>query len=131
MTDDRLLQLAEEARQNSYSPYSCTSVGAALLTKSGKVYTGANVECASYPAGICAERSALAAAVSAGERELAAIAVAGGAHGEPSTVPFYPCGMCRQALYEFSPEMRVITADGTVTLKELLPLAFNGEAIKK
>lgn len=89
--------MALEASANAYAPYSKFKVGAALLAKSGRVYKGCNIENASYPAGICAERSALARAISDGEKDFKAIAIA-----SPSSDKFiYPCGICRQALLEF------------------------------
>lgn len=117
-----LVDRALEARQNAYAPYSHFNVGAALLCEDGTVYTGCNIENQSYPAGICAERAALAAAVSQGQRRFSAIAVAGG------DVPITPCGICRQALAEFG-EMEVICSSAqkdffSISLKELLPHGF-------
>ncbi|HLF24843.1 MAG TPA: cytidine deaminase [Anaerolineae bacterium] len=126
MTDDErqvLIARAMAARQRAYAPYSKYQVGAALLARSGKIYEGVNVENAVYPAGICAERSALAAAVSDGERHFAAIAIATQNGGSP-------CGVCRQMLSEFGLDLAVllINAEGevvhTTTLRELLPRAF-------
>ena len=96
-----LIAKAILAREASYSPYSGISVGAALLTKSGKVYLGNNIENASYSPTICAERVAFFKAISEGEREFAAIAIAGGRAGEPSQASFPPCGVCRQVMSEF------------------------------
>jgi cytidine deaminase len=118
-----LVEQARAARANAYAPYSHYPVGAALRTAGGRVYPGANVENASYPVGLCAERVALFSAVAAGERKFQALAVvtADGAS---------PCGACRQALAEFGLGLEVILADekGTirqvVTLKKLLPMAF-------
>jgi homotetrameric cytidine deaminase len=127
-----LAAAAVEARENSYSPYSGFSVGAALLTKSGKVFTGCNIENAAYSPTLCAERVAMAKAVSEGEREFAAIAVAGGkAGGEPQYC--YPCGVCRQVLFEFG-DMEVIIAkkpdDYCVhRLAELLPHGFGKDCL--
>ncbi len=103
MTDGKaLMAAAQKARENSYSPYSHFRVGAALLTKSGKIYTGCNIENAAYPATVCAERTAIFKAVSEGEREFEAIAIVGGKEGE--TAPFCaPCGVCRQVMAEFCP----------------------------
>lgn len=123
-----LVRLARAARANAYCPYSGYAVGAALLAVSGRVYVGANVESASYGATICAERAALAAAVSAGERRFAAIAVAAG------DAPATPCGICRQLLAEFG-DMTVIGAAAAgggfveTTLAALLPAAFTAAAI--
>ena len=129
-THRKLLDRALNARQNAYAPYSGYRVGAALLCPNGKIYTGCNVENASYSATICAERSAFAAAVSAGEREFTAIAVAGGKE-ESADEAASPCGICRQVMREFAdPEqMRVIIAVSPtdykeMTLEELLPESF-------
>jgi cytidine deaminase len=120
---DSLIRDARVAGERAYAPYSRYYVGVALRTTNGITYLGCNVENASYPAGICAERVALVKAVSEGERQFDALAVVtrdGGA----------PCGICRQMLYEFAPQLRVIIArtDGHVvfdgTLSELLPLGF-------
>ena len=120
----KLVEIALHTRQWAYAPYSNYPVGAALLTGSGKIYEGVNVENAAYPSGMCAERIAVFKAISEGERELSAIAVVT-ANGGP------PCGGCRQVLAEFSPDLVVIIADeeGNVrhelSLKELLPAAFD------
>lgn len=117
-----LLALAEEIRGNAYAKYSHFHVGAALLAASGKVYLGVNVENASYPNGICAERSAVSAAITAGERDFTAIAIC----GEPASAVCYPCGMCRQVLAEFCPpDFPVILADGIYALKTLIPYTFS------
>ena len=120
-----LLRKANEALKNSYAPYSGYRVGAALLTKTGKVYTGSNIENASYGLTICAERVALFNAVNKGEREFIAIAIVS---DDPSTPPF-PCGACRQVLAEFSPSMEIIVKKGDEViiknLKELLPYSFD------
>ncbi len=125
-----LLALAEEARGASYSPYSGITVGAALLTASGKVYRGANIENASYTPTICAERVAFFKAISDGERDFVAIAVAGGEKGQPSKADFPPCGVCRQVMAEFCPgNFRVIWGNGEKitdkTLREILPCSFD------
>jgi cytidine deaminase len=120
-----LLARARAAQQHAYAPYSGFRVGAALLAADGRVFIGANVENAAFPATICAERVALPAAVIAGARELEAIAVVGDGPG-----PCTPCGMCRQALFEFAPDLLVIAAgtDGVpVRLRlgaDLLPHGF-------
>ena len=128
MTDDELIARAAAARTRAYAPYSGFAVGAALLTESGSVYEGVNVENASYPVGICAERAALAAAVSHGERSFSALAVIA-----DSTDVCAPCGMCRQMLMEF-PIRRILLANtaGAVrvmTPAELLPCAFGAAAL--
>ncbi|MBQ9568016.1 MAG: cytidine deaminase [Lachnospiraceae bacterium] len=137
MDKAELCRLADEARKNSYCIYSGFSVGAALLTANGRVYKGCNIENASYPAGICAERTAFCKAISEGEREFAAIAIAGGPVGEaPSDA--YPCGICRQFMNEFvdgdSFEVLVVHEDmsfSTHTLAELLPYSFGPKSLKK
>lgn len=124
MTDKKLYRIANDVKENAYAPYSGFRVGAALLTRSGKVYTGVNVENASYGATLCAERGAVAKAVSEGEREFRVLAIASSA-GEAM-----PCGICRQVLMEFEPELRVITGKDeehleSDSLQELLPGAFS------
>ena len=125
---DSLVKAAREAAVKAYAPYSDYPVGAALLTPDGQIYTGCNVENASYGLSVCAERVALFKAVSEGRRSFTALAVAG---GQRRTA--VPCGACRQVLAEFcAPGMPVFSArlkGGTVTsatLAELLPLAFTG-----
>ncbi|HOO13398.1 MAG TPA: cytidine deaminase [Bacillota bacterium] len=124
-----LLALAERAKEYSYSPYSRFRVGAAIAAKDGRVFTGANVECASYGATICAERAAVVKAVSEGCRSFEAIAVASDAEDGS-----FPCGICRQVLAEFGLDIKVITGkpDGDIrvcTMAELLPCAFTGEEL--
>jgi len=129
MDDTRLVAAAVEARGRAYAPYSGFAVGAALLSKGGRVFTGCNVENASYGLTMCAERVALFRAVAEGVREFLAIAVACG------EAPCAPCGACRQALYEFAPDLRVIMADGegrtwnAASLSELLPAAFGPQSV--
>ena len=132
MIDYKSLMIeAQRAREKSYSPYSHFKVGAALLTKSGKVYTGCNIENAGYSATNCAERTAIFKAVSEGEREFEAIAVIGGKEGETS--PFCaPCGVCRQVISEFCPkDFKIILGNeekhSVYTLDSLLPFAFTNE----
>ena len=125
-----LILKAIEARGNSYCPYSNIAVGAALLTKSGKVYLGNNIENASFSPTVCAERVAFFKAISEGEREFSAIAIAGGKMGEPSQADFPPCGVCRQVIGEFCKgDFLVIWGDGEKiterTLAEILPDGFN------
>lgn len=118
-----LIVVANQARQYAYAPYSNYRVGAALRTKSGKIYTGVNVESAAYPTTMCAERVAVYKAVSEGEREFDAIAVVTDNGGSP-------CGGCRQVLAEFGLETAVLIADGAgrllrqTSVSELLPGAF-------
>ncbi len=122
----KLIQAAQEARRWAYAPYSKYPVGAALLSASGKIYDGVNVENAAYPTGICAERVAVFKAVSEGEREFIAIAVVTDNGGSP-------CGSCRQVISEFGLETIVVLADaqGQVVLEtsisDLLPGAFRPE----
>jgi len=119
----KLIQLAVEARERAYAPYSNYWVGAALVTPSGKYFTGANVESAAYPTGMCAERVAIFKAVSEGEREFVALAVVTSNGGTP-------CGACRQVMAEFGLDTIVLIADTQGNLKqeasvsELLPGAF-------
>ena len=127
MTDEKLLEMAEGMLAYSYVPYSHYPVGAALLGKDGRVFTGCNVENAAYGNTMCAERTALFKAVSEGARAFEAIAIA--ARG---SAPF-PCGACRQSLYEFAPDLRVmVTWDGEVrktTLRQLLPEGFGPSSL--
>ena len=123
-----LRKKAIEAMRAAYAPYSGFFVGAALLCKNGRIYTGCNIENASYSVTVCAERVALFSAIAAGEREFEAIAVAGGKNGEIDA-PCAPCGVCRQALAELCPnDMRVllVTKDGyeEYSLEALLPKSF-------
>ena len=121
---DEMLAAAREAMERgSYAPYSNFNVGAAVLAE-GEVFAGANIENASYPVSVCAERNAVAAAVNAGKRSIEAVAVVSRAD-----VPTPPCGACRQVLNEFGPQMLVTveSASGTRetwTLPEILPHAF-------
>lgn len=128
MTDELLLQKAEEARSLSYCPYSGMAVGAALLTKSGKVYLGANIENAAFTPTVCAERTAIFRALLDGEREFSKIAISGGKAGEHVESSFSPCGVCRQVLSEFcAPELEILLSGDTprkYTLGELLPASF-------
>ena len=125
-----LVLQAQEAMKNAYAPYSGFKVGAALLAKNGKVYTGCNVENASFSPTICAERTAVAKAVSEGEREFSAIAVVGGKGGEITGI-FPPCGVCRQVMQEFCDPDFLIHMGGkngeiqTVSLENLLPYGFS------
>ena len=121
-----LYRLADAVKENAYAPFSDFRVGAALLTGSGSVYTGVNVENSSYGGTICAERTAFVKAVSEGEREFEAIAIASSG-GEAM-----PCGICRQFMYEFEPELDVITGEDEENLRvqklsDLLPGGFRLE----
>lgn len=125
-----LIDLALEARRRAYAPYSNYSVGAALRTKSGKLYTGVNVENAAYGHTICAERTAVVKAVSEGEKEFEVIAVATANGGTP-------CGACRQVLSEFGLDTLVLIANekgellNEMTVADLLPGAFTPEKLGK
>lgn len=124
MNHDKLFHEAVSAAENSYSEYSGFSVGAALLTAEGKIYTGCNVENASYSLTICAERTALFKAVSEGERQFSAIAVAGSSDGDFSR-PCVPCGACLQVLSEFcGDDFVIVLADGAHLLSEYFPIRF-------
>jgi cytidine deaminase len=128
---ESLIRAAIKARENAYVPYSGYKVGAALLGKSGKIYTGCNVENASYGASICAERTAAVKAISEGEREFTAMAVVA-----DGPFPGSPCGICRQFLYEFNPELSLILADlrGDIiesTLGCYLPDAFGSKHLPR
>lgn len=125
-----LYEVAERARARAYAPYSGVSVGAALLTRGGEVYTGANIENAAYGPTICAERVAIHTAIHTGEREFVAIAIAGGRVGEEESYDFVPCGVCRQVMAEFcTPDLVIVTgdSDGVIcrTLGDLLPHSFD------
>lgn len=127
---DRLIKSALGARSRAYAPYSEYLVGAALLTSSGKLYDGVNIENAAYPTSICAERVAVFKAVSEGEKKFDAIAVASNSGGTP-------CGSCRQVLSEFGSETKVLIVNevGKIiqesTVAELLPGAFGPENLHK
>ena len=129
MTDQELIERAYQARLNAYTPYSGYKVGAALVAKDGTIYTGCNVENAAYGNSYCAERTALVKAVSEGAREFTKIAIVG-ADSAP-----YPCGACRQSLFEFAPEIEILVAwDGNVvktSLSELMPHGFGPSALNK
>ena len=122
MTHADLIAAAAAARERAYAPYSNFKVGAALRTRSGRVYTGCNIENAAFGPSVCAERTAMFKAISEGEREFEAIAVV-------TQNGVSPCGTCRQVMMEFAPHMTVIIADiqgnvRTTTIDDLLPDAF-------
>jgi cytidine deaminase len=123
--EGELIAAARAARANACARWSGFHVGAALLTCDGRIYTGVNVECSSYGGTICAERTALVKALSEGEREFVAIAVATSSAG-----PVMPCGICRQLLFDYAREVVVIAVGESevvrVTLRELLPFGFEG-----
>jgi cytidine deaminase len=128
MADDPLVQAAREAQAQAYAPYSRFRVGAALEAEDGRVFTGANVENASYGLGICAERSAVSAAATAGARRFRRIVVV-----SESDPPATPCGACRQVLAEFGGDLVVEAVgprgSGRWRLDELLPAAFRGTTL--
>ncbi|MBQ8093030.1 MAG: cytidine deaminase [Clostridia bacterium] len=129
LTDEELITLAYEAREYAYAPYSGYKVGAALLSEDGRVFKGCNVENAAYPNTYCAERTALVKAVSEGARRFTKLAITGS-----GSTP-YPCGACRQSLYEFAPNLDILIAwDGNViktNLSELLPGGFGPSSLGK
>ncbi len=114
MDNKELLKIAKEAKSKSYCPYSKFKVGACLLTKSGKIYTGANIENSSYPATVCAERVAIFKAISDGEYEFEKIAISGSGNDF-----CYPCGMCRQVMTEFCKENFLIILENGKKNKKL------------
>lgn len=128
MDAKELMKMAIEARQNAYAPYSHFAVGAALLAESGRVYTGCNIENASYGLTCCAERNAIFAAVGAGERRFKMLAVAA-----DSPEPVAPCGACRQVIAEFGIPLVVMSnlkeETKTMTAEELLPYGFGQESM--
>jgi len=131
MDKKQLVKVALEAKEKAYSPYSQFKVGAALLTKSGKIFTGCNVEVASYGGTICAERTALVKAISEGEKEFQALCCVADTEDYCT-----PCGICRQFIYEFGPEVEVIMANKrgeyrTASIAELLPHAFGPHSLKE
>ena len=137
MNKNELVSLALSARENSYSPYSGFKVGAALLTKNGKVYKGCNIENGAFSPTNCAERTAVFKAVSEGERKFNAIAVVGCKINEEVSEYITPCGVCRQVMMEFcNPKIfKIVLADGKdkqmeLTLEELFPHGFGPENLK-
>ncbi|MEG2931200.1 MAG: cytidine deaminase [Ruthenibacterium sp.] len=136
MENKELIRAAFAAREYAYAPYSHFCVGAALLCKDGRVYTGCNIESAAFTPGSCAERTALFKAVSEGARVFERIAIVGAKKGAPDdALVTSPCGVCRQMLFEFGgPSLRVIMAKSEddcveMTLGELLPLGFGPEKV--
>lgn len=124
MTDRELIEISKKAQEFAYAPHSKFKVGAALLCRDGSVYTGCNIENATYGATNCAERTAVFKAVSEGKRDFTAIAITSSGKGLT-----FPCGICRQVLSEFAPEIKVILEDEkgelhTFMLSELLPHSF-------
>ena len=132
---NELCALALKARENSYSPYSGIKVGAALLVDSGKIYTGCNIENAAFSPTVCAERVAFFKAISAGEKNFSAIAIAGGAGNNPEG-DFPPCGVCRQVMAEFCDQdfkiylVKSETEYTLLSLGKILPYGFGKGNIK-
>lgn len=129
-----LMAQAQKARENAYTPYSHFRVGAALLTKGGKVYTGCNIENAGYSSTNCAERTAIFKAVSEGERDFEAIAIIGGKEGETAEFTA-PCGVCRQVIAEFcDKDFKIILGNeekhAVYKLGDLLPYSFTDKDLK-
>lgn len=137
MSDRELILRAMAVREKAYAPYSGFAVGAALLGKNGKVYTGCNIENAAYSPTNCAERTAFFKAVSEGVREFEKIAVAGGRLGEEPNEMCAPCGICRQVMAEFcdAETFEIILGNAEkqerYLLKELLPMSFGAEQFKE
>ena len=135
MTPENLIELAKEAKNHAYAPYSRYQVGAALLCADGTVYQGCNIENAAYGPTNCAERTAIFKAIYDGKRDFTAIAVCGGKDGQ-MTGTFPPCGVCRQVLREFCGDDFKIYMVGegdtyeTVTLAQLLPYSFRAEHLQ-
>ena len=131
MEKSELVKLAQKAREMAYTPYSHWTVGAALLTRGGKVYTGCNIENASYTPTNCAERTAFFKAVSEGERDFSAIAIVGGPQGQAPKGICPPCGVCRQVMMEFCDYEKFEVILGvseneyeTYKLNEVVPMGF-------
>ena len=127
--DDQLLDAARDAQGFAYAPYSKYPVGAAVRTESGEVFTGCNVESASFSLTCCAERVAVFKAVSEGHKKIVACAIV-----TDETVPAAPCGACRQVLHEFGSDMTILLSDGAdtcreMTLSDLLPEGFNPDQV--
>lgn len=129
-TETMLVQLARDVRKAAYAPYSKFTVGAACRCESGVAYFGCNVENASYPVGLCAERAAVAAAIAHGEKKITALSVAGGPGDSDPDGNLRPCGMCLQFMSEFmDSDAKIIIADGSegsieMVLEDLIPKAF-------
>ncbi len=131
VTDEALIEAARAVRLNAYAPYSHFKVGAAVLTDTGRVYVGCNVENASFPLTVCAERTAIGSAVAAGETRIVKVAVI--TDTEP---PASPCGACRQVIFEMGTEAAVIVASlnghrHDTTIRALLPEGFDGSVLRR
>ena len=130
MINDELFSLAVQAAEKSYSKYSRFHVGAALQTADGKVFTGCNIENASYSLTVCAERTAIFKAVSEGYTEFRAIAVAGSSDGN-FRKPCVPCGACLQVMSEFcGNDLKIILSDGEYRLSDFLPMRFDEKSME-
>lgn len=133
---EKLIRTALDARSKAYAPYSNYLVGAAVLAENEQIYSGCNIENASYPATICAERTAISKAVSEGARKILAVAIAGGLSGKEPVDYAFPCGICRQVMKEFGGNDLLIYVVKSPTdykefrLEELLPYGFGGESIQ-
>jgi cytidine deaminase len=133
MANDRMAELrdaATAAMHRAYAPYSQFRVGAALLAADGTIYAGCNVENSAFPAGSCAERNALGAAIHAGRQEFTALVIV-----TEADLPTPPCGVCRQALVEFAPALAITSVGGlgavaSWSLAELLPSPFTGQSLR-
>ena len=130
MEKEKLIELAKSVRKRAYVPYSNFAVGAVVVSKKGEVYTGCNVENASYGLTVCAERNAIFKAVTEGEREFSLLVVVGDTEG-----PCMPCGACRQVIREFGSDIKIIAANLSgeskeTTIAELLPEAFDYNDLK-
>lgn len=128
---DSLVAAARAVKPRAYAVYSGFHVGSALLTRSGRVHVGVNVENASYPVGACAERIAIGAAFTAGDADCIAVAVS-----TDADTPVMPCGMCSQALYELNPDLWIIAEDKhghrrEARVRDVLPFAYQGEGLEK
>lgn len=138
MTNAELILEAKKAREHAYAPYSHHTVGAALVSKSGAIYHGCNIENAAYGPTNCAERTAFFKAVYDGVREFEKIAIVGGVEGTDGNVPCAPCGVCRQVMMEFCnpDDFKIILAAGEneeieLLLRDLLPYGFGPGNLKK
>lgn len=133
---EELIGLAIRARDRAYAPYSHYAVGAAVLTEDGRIFTGCNIENASYGATVCAERTAIFQAVNEGATKITAIAIAGGLSGKEPVDYAFPCGICRQVMKEFGGDSMLIYVAKSMAdyqeyaLAELLPHGFGGDSIQ-
>lgn len=128
---EALVAAARAVKPRAYAPYSRFHVGSALLSKSGRHHLGVNVENASYPVGCCAERTAIGAAVTAGDADCIAVAVS-----TDADTPVMPCGMCAQALFELNPDLWIIAEDKhgqrrEARVRDVLPFAYQGEGLER